>query len=306
MRRLLYVAATRARDELHLFARPGYRINPEDGSRVLSTPSECLLATAWPALEEEVRKQFDALPETLPLAGDVQDDAPDGAAIVRRLPADFSIPESSLPRMNQEVVEERKGALYSRETGGTESRVLGVAVHSLLEQIALLRKESHSWDDIRAALPERRPILISQMRAAGLGLADADRLAKEASGVAITTLDDPDGRWVLDNHACAESETSWTGVLGNEIHTVKPDRAFQAGDAPGTAGTDFWIVDFKNAVLAEVDDRGKVAKLRAIFAPQLDVYTRMLRQLHGAATKVHVGLYYPRMKMLDWWNADAA
>ncbi len=306
MRRLLYVAATRARDELHLFARPGYRINPEDGSRVLSTPSECLLATGWPALEEDVRKQFDALPETLPLAGDVQDDAPDGAAIVRRLPADFSIPESSLPRMNQEVVEERKGALYSRETGGTESRVMGVAVHSLLEQIALLRKESHSWDDIRAALPEKSPILISRMRAAGLSLADADRLAKEASSVAITTLDDPDGRWVLDNHASSESETSWTGVLGNEIHTVKPDRVFQAGDAPGTDGTDFWIVDFKNAVLAEADDPGKVAKLRAIFAPQLDVYTRMLRQLHGAATKVHVGLYYPRMKMLDWWNADAA
>lgn len=208
--------------------------------------------------------------------------------------------------MIQEVVEERKSALYSRETGGTESRVLGVAVHSLLEQIALLRKESHSWDDIRAALPEKRPILISQMRAAGLGLADADRLAKEASSVAITTLDDPDGRWVLDNHASAESETSWTGVLGNEIHTVKPDRVFQAGDAPGTDGTDFWIVDFKNAVLAEAADPAKVAKLRAVFAPQLDVYTRMLRQLHGAATKVHVGLYYPRMKMLDWWNADAA
>ena len=39
-----------------LFARPGYRVNPEDGSRSLFSPSESLLATAWPALEEEVRK----------------------------------------------------------------------------------------------------------------------------------------------------------------------------------------------------------------------------------------------------------
>jgi ATP-dependent helicase/nuclease subunit A len=306
MRRLLYVAATRARDELHLFARPAYRISPEDGSRVLSPPSECLLATAWPALEESVRQQFDALPETFSFSGGVLDDAPDGVAMVRRLPANFSLPESTLPRLNQEAIEERKGALYSRETGGTESRVQGVAVHSLLEQIALLRKKPHSWDDIRAALPEKRPILLSQMRAAGIGMADATRLVDEATSVAITTLDDPNGRWVLDNHVSAESETSWTGVLGNEIHTVKPDRVFQAGDTPGTDGTDFWIVDFKNAVLGEANDPGKVAKLRAIFAPQLDVYTRMLRQLHGAETKVHVGLYFPRMKMLDWWTASTS
>jgi ATP-dependent helicase/nuclease subunit A len=302
MRRLLYVAATRARDELHLFARPGYRLNSEDGSRVLANPSECLLATAWPALEEEVRKQFDALPETLPFTGGVEEDAPDGPAILRRLPASFSIPQSTLPRLTPEVAEERKSALYTRETGGTESRVRGLAVHSLLEQIALLRKESHSWDDIRAALPEKSPILVSQMRASGLGATDAERLVKEALSVATTTLDDPQARWVLDNHASAASETSWTGVLGNEIHTVKPDRVFQAGDAPETEGTDFWIVDYKTAILAEADDPAKVAKLRAVFAPQLDVYTRMLRQLHGASIKVNVGIYFPGMKFLDWWS----
>lgn len=305
MRRLLYVATTRARDELHLFARPGYRVSPEDGSRVLSTPSGCLLATAWPALEDEVRKQFDALPETLSPVRSVSHGASDGAAIVRRLPANFSLPESTLPHMNQEAVEERKGTLYSRETGGTESRVQGVAVHSLLEQIAILRKKFLSWDDLRAALLDKRPVLLSQMRAAGLGVADAERLVKEASGVAIAALDDPHGRWVLDCHPSGESETSWTGVLGNEIRTVKPDRVFQAGDAPGKEGTDFWIVDFKSAGVPEAGDPKIVAKLRAIFAPQLDVYARMLRQLHGAAIKVNVGIYYPRMKMLDWWTENS-
>lgn len=304
MRRLLYVAATRARDELHLFARPGFRINSEDGSRALSSPSECLLATAWPALEEEVRKQFDALPESLSTSVSVTESVPDGPAIVRRLPASFMVTESTLPRMTLEAVEERKGALYSRETGGTESRVLGIAVHGLLEQIALLRKESRTWDEIRAALPDKRPMLIAQIRAAGIVLDAAEKLVNEALSVATTTLDVADGRWVLENHPGAESETSWTGVLGNEIHTVKPDRVFRAGDAPGNEGEDFWIVDFKTAVLEDSADPAKIAKLRSVFAPQLDVYSRMLRQLLGDAIKLHVGLYYPRMKVLDVWSAN--
>lgn len=302
MRRLLYVAATRARDELHLFARPGYRVNLEDGSRTLANPSESLLATAWPALEEEVRRQFDALPNVLPPAAAVQNSAPDGPATLRRLPAGFNAPQSTLPRLTPESAEERKRALYSRETGGAESRVRGLTVHVLLEKIAALRKESRSWDDIRAVLPEEKPRLIAQVRAAGLGLADAERLANEALSVATTALDETHGRWVLDNHASAESETSWTGILGGEIHTVKPDRVFRAGDTPGEDGTTFWIVDYKTAVLEDPTDTAKVAQLRAVFAPQLDVYTQVLRELHGDDITVNVGLYYPRMKMLDWWR----
>ena len=53
-RRLLYVAATRAREELHLFARPAYKTE-KDGSLSLAEPTESLLKTAWPALEEEIR-----------------------------------------------------------------------------------------------------------------------------------------------------------------------------------------------------------------------------------------------------------
>src|SRR6185437_7331373 len=45
MRRILYVAATRAREELHLFARPAYK-EQKNGSLELSRPAGTLLATA--------------------------------------------------------------------------------------------------------------------------------------------------------------------------------------------------------------------------------------------------------------------
>ena len=57
-RRILYVAATRAREELHFFAQPAYKIE-DDGSRSLQEPRNCLLATAWPALGDEIRARFD-------------------------------------------------------------------------------------------------------------------------------------------------------------------------------------------------------------------------------------------------------
>jgi len=57
-RRILYVAATRAREELHLFARPAYKVEA-GGSLSLADPTASLLATAWPALEEEVRARFE-------------------------------------------------------------------------------------------------------------------------------------------------------------------------------------------------------------------------------------------------------
>ena len=62
-RRILYVAATRAREELHLFARPAYNLGAND-DLILVTPSNSLLATAWSALEDEIRTQFDAWKST--------------------------------------------------------------------------------------------------------------------------------------------------------------------------------------------------------------------------------------------------
>jgi len=58
-RRLLYVAATRARDELHLFARPEFK-TAEDQSLSLVPSTGSLLATAWPGLHKEVQRTFEA------------------------------------------------------------------------------------------------------------------------------------------------------------------------------------------------------------------------------------------------------
>jgi hypothetical protein len=42
--------------------------------------------------------------------------------------------------------------------------------------------------------------------------------------------------------------------------------------------------------------------LRKIFAPQLEAYAAILRNLRGADAPIYAGLYYPRMVSLDWWQ----
>ncbi|MGH9561373.1 MAG: 3'-5' exonuclease, partial [Terracidiphilus sp.] len=57
MRRIFYVASTRAREELHFFARPEFKV-ATDGSLELCPPRESLLKTAWPALHEDIERRF--------------------------------------------------------------------------------------------------------------------------------------------------------------------------------------------------------------------------------------------------------
>jgi ATP-dependent helicase/nuclease subunit A len=43
-------------------------------------------------------------------------------------------------------------------------------------------------------------------------------------------------------------------------------------------------------------------ELRKIFAPQLEAYAEVLRNLHGKDSLIRAGLYYPRMLLFDWWE----
>ncbi len=51
-----------------------------------------------------------------------------------------------------------------------------------------------------------------------------------------------------------------------------------------------------------LDPATALPELSKIFAPQLEAYAAILRNLHGADAPIRAGLYYPRMFSLDWWE----
>lgn len=312
-RRILYVAATRARDELHLFARPEYKAS--DDGLMLAPPSTGLLATAWPAFGEEIERRFaefaaerTAQPEeTLALAAAAENILEFPRALkptrMRRLPIDFAATrDNELASASGERVVDSQTALFERHEGGLVSRALGNAIHKLLEELAALRTQ-HEWPAALAELEKLRPQLTAQIRGAGMEPTTAARLADEAFACALRASKEPHGAWILSPHDQAESETAWSGVVNGATRTVRVDRVFRAGDAPLSAsGETWWIVDYKSAHEDGLDPAEALPRLRAAFAPQLAAYAAVLRKLHTEGARVRAGLYYPRMGLLDWWE----
>jgi len=317
MRRILYVAATRAREELHLFARPTYKLAGE--SLTLAEPANSLLATAWPALAQQVQERFDVWQASTPADPEVDEQiveslaaaainvlvmpSPAQPVVLQRLPSDFDLnaPEHAY-NARQPIAAIDATRLYARHEGGALSRALGTAVHSLLEETARLRT-TLGWPATREALLQRQPRIIAQLRAAGLRPSQAESVAARAIESALAAARDPHGQWLLSPHAEAASEAAFAGVLGGAVRTVRVDRLFRAGLEPLVEGSDaWWIVDYKTAYANDLDPAVALPELRRLFAPQLETYAAILRRFHGADALLRAALYYPRMSLFDWWE----
>jgi ATP-dependent exoDNAse (exonuclease V) beta subunit len=335
-RRILYVAATRAREELHLFARPACK--EKDGEFTLVEPVNCLLATAWPALEEEVRARFAnwktarAVLETREsqeiesLAASGESNlavmpSPIQPTFLRRLPLDYqpasidgSIGAPSFPCVSAERVgihepqpafsSPRSGtiSLYPRHEGGLLSRTLGTAVHALLEELARLRTQL-VWEAARSALRLLEPRIVAQVRAVGVDHPQAAQIAAEALQLTLRASYDPIGSWILSPHAGAASEAAWAGIVAGNLRSVRVDRVFRAGPTPGSDGNDcWWIIDYKTAHAGNLDPAQALPEFRQLYAPQVEAYAGILRNLHGADARLIAGLYYPRIPLFDWWE----
>ncbi|HEX3891799.1 MAG TPA: UvrD-helicase domain-containing protein [Terracidiphilus sp.] len=319
MRRILYVAATRAREELHFFARPDYRDDPVEPR--LTEAWNCLLETAWPAFDGEIRSRFQqwsstrstsrrpepARIETLAASAEPAVVAPK-PTLLRRLPADFLPPSFAAPRSrasSSDVVETGEGEPVRRHEGGIVSRALGTAVHKLLEETAHLRL-TLDWPATRAALPQAVPTLQARIRAAGIARAEAHSIATRALKIALQSCDDPMGQWILSPHAEAASESAWAGMVADTLRSVRIDRIFRAGLEPLVEdNTAWWIIDYKTAHADNLDPSTALRSLRALFAPQLQAYAAILRRLPGGEKPLRAGLYYPRMGQFDWWEIKA-
>lgn len=319
MKRLLYVAATRAREELHLFARPEYRADA-DGALTLVEPKRCLLATAWPAIREIITREFEQWKESAQdrelqpgdvatLAASGEDDlrvshSLPGAVTVRRLPPDFAIASDEIQRRVNEAVGlgGDAGQLYRRHEGGLESRAFGIAVHALLQELARMRT-TRDWDEARPALAGLEPRIAAQVRATGIETAYAKRIAAQAIELAHEVSCEPLGQWILSPHVESASEARWAGVIDDGVRIVQMDRVFRAGAQPLLPGDEaWWIVDYKTAHAEGADPDKALPELRKLFAPQLEAYASVLRKLHGPDARVCAGLYYPRLKKFDWWE----
>ncbi|MBI2802671.1 MAG: UvrD-helicase domain-containing protein [Gammaproteobacteria bacterium] len=259
----LYVALTRAKRALHLFALPpAADVAPRPGS---------YLAMLWPVIREHC--------PPLPAA----------AAIAPTLPAlryrsrlalnALGHAASPAPRAPRDVGLEFAWA-------SPAAKHVGTVTHLMLERVG----SAHDFDAIENR--DLGPIITAHLRRLGLVDGELDTAAAQVAQALSRTAASARGRWLFDaEHRERRREYRLTQWIEGQAKDVVLDLTFV--DPAGVR----WIVDFKTGVHEggdpEVFMDSEVTRYRA----QLERYAAAIRALD--TRPVALGLYFPR---LDGWR----
>ncbi|MGP8035040.1 MAG: UvrD-helicase domain-containing protein [Steroidobacteraceae bacterium] len=267
-RRLLYVAATRARQTLWLSGAPEAAA---DGT--LRPDKRSPLALLWPALAARFQTLTGGVSGAVPVAR--------AGPLVRLVPSWRPVqPPAAI------ALERLPPAYLAAEPPefswvGETQRHIGTLTHAWLARLALeprlpsaevAEKESEA---VRAGL-----------RRAGVAAGELEHAASRVVTAVRQTLSDERGRWILGSgHREAHSEWELSGLSGGRLRSVVIDRSFI--DADGTR----WVVDYKTSV-------HEGGGLEEFLAQELERYSAQLatyRELAGGLgpEPVRAALYFP-------------
>jgi ATP-dependent exoDNAse (exonuclease V) beta subunit len=343
-KRLFYVACTRARQELHLFAAP--RLDAKGG---VTPAADALLKAAWPAAAPHFATAQpaasasshadDDVEEALAIAAADSTDEDNDTEItiitnslgehtqvaderllsplfppLTRLPLTFE-PTSRFAEARLRTLSYGEPAAsldrtqFARPEGSFAARSFGNAVHTCIELLTARIASGASPATLLAELPGWSTRISALLRADGLSRSTVDHLTRDTRAALENLLRDPDALWLLTPHPGASSELALTAQTGSEFTSVRIDRSFRAGPEPHAPGdTHLWIVDYKTASHGSAKVADFLASQRAAYAPQLETYAAILSRTHSLSPdRVRLALCFPALAAtprLVWWNAD--
>ncbi|HTF14774.1 MAG TPA: 3'-5' exonuclease, partial [Burkholderiales bacterium] len=274
--RLFYVAATRARQRLHLLAcaKADEDLRPKEPSR------RSLLAKIWwQAREHFGEASADAIaePERMPIHD-----------VLHRLPAGFALPKAPTSVKWTAPDEGRQEEEIEFSWAGETARHVGTIVHRWLQRIA--DDELRTWDATR--IDALRSRFAKELERRGIPPRELKASAEQISVALRNAISDERGRWVLGPHPEARSEhrIRVTGAAG--VNTYIVDRIFR------TAEDVRWIVDYKTSRHEGADREAFLDREQERYRAQLEAYARALAP--GDAT---LGLYFPVLAAWRQWGA---
>jgi len=282
--RLLYVAATRARQRLYLL---GHVSRDKDGN--LRAEQGSFFGRSWPSCGPSVSDVFCAdETDTCNAFSPVQ---------LARLPLDWSLPLFEAPvrstadhsKRASDAGHYRTAELRTLHT--EEGRVVGTLVHAWLQRIA--EEGVDNWGSSR--LEQERDRLIAQLFRSGLAASQHERclaMIMQSLGNALTCSR---GRWLLAQHLEAVSELELNGIVDGSLVRASIDRTFIDN---GTR----WVVDYKTSQPAEgVNLEDFLKEEAARYAEQLASYCCLLRDFY-TKHPVRTALYFPAVSA--WYEFE--
>ncbi|HEX5339543.1 MAG TPA: UvrD-helicase domain-containing protein [Gammaproteobacteria bacterium] len=276
--RLLYVAATRARRQLHLLGHVSFK--EKDGKQELQAPPRhSLLATLWPVLERDYRQ---ALTACTPSA-EITVTAPPEPRL-RRLPANWQppAPPPGVAWQAAAAVAAEPAPELEFEWAGESLRHIGTVVHRLLQRIATDGPDD--WDAARLAGNADR--VHDWLLQAGVPVRELDEAVRSVLDAIARTLADDTGRMILAARGPdAHSEYALSRFDDGRLVSGVIDRTFV--DNEGVR----WIVDYKTSRHQGGDLDAFLAREEQRYLGQLARYVQLMRLREQRPLKV--GLYFP-------------
>jgi ATP-dependent helicase/nuclease subunit A len=296
--RVVYVAATRAIDRLHLLGHVA--VSEKSGAReVTPPPRSSLLYHLWDAVQPEFDEALNEIPADEPGNAAVAVLAEPPQALLRRLPISWRLPAIPAPAVwnEGEAVVKASEALPRVEFEWAREviRHVGTVVHWVLQHIG--RDGLEKWDQERVG--ELRPVVARRLAEEGVPPAQLEAAVARAEAALTRTLSDERGRWILDRaHSDARGEYALSGIIDGKFVNALLDRTFV--DDKGVR----WIIDYKASShegggLDEFLDRE-----RERYTAQLERYATLMGKID--ARPIRLGLYFPLLGGWREWAPAAA
>ncbi|WP_130469860.1 UvrD-helicase domain-containing protein [Candidatus Magnetaquicoccus inordinatus] len=267
-KRLLYVAVTRAKKELHLL---GQAVEP--GKK---PSSRSFLGMLWPTVESAFGKESGASAVAASSAAPL-------SKAMRVLPSDWHNPPLPPAVQVQAVPWSIHEEAVEFAWAGEMVRLVGIVVHRFLHLI--VREGINLWTTER--INSKRVAIISHLSRLGLPDEQMERAVTMVREALLNTLQDERGCWILDDrlHQEARSEYALSGVIHDGVQHVVLDRTFI--DRSGVR----WIIDFKSSWHSGQDREAFFDNEQLRYQEQLSRYGMLLHTI--SAQPIRLGLYFP-------------
>lgn len=284
VQRLLYVAATRAKNYLHLIAK-GKRDKQgeakwDKGSlmEILGPPLSHLGLVNLQSMEEETQEEVIQIP-WLRRAASLKAIEP---------------PKDPWPmaRTTEDSVDLNMGFDAS-----LKARHVGIVVHQYLEWMG--KDALAQWTHER--LVHERPHIERLLLKEGMGVSDLNEATSQAMESLMFVLQDTHAQWILGPHQEAHCEWALCGLSDqDQMQNMIIDRSFV--DEKGTR----WIIDYKTGRHQGGDLQSYLKSQKEKHQRQLEKYAKALFFMEKRPIKI--GLYFPfEDGFLSWdWDAEAS
>jgi ATP-dependent helicase/nuclease subunit A len=269
-KRLLYVAATRAKERLHLVTTmPEHDKPPANGSLLSLFPAE-ILAKFPPQDEDAI--EAESTPRT--------------PNVTRRLPENWSIPAPPSPlrfEPRYPVLPDSHPKQHTFVRVGEDLRRIGTVTHRFLQQIGEEGLETWTAERITKLVPVIRTLLIQE----GVRQSELTSGERRVRTALLNTVSEERGRWILKSRPSSNNEYALSGSVEAKLHRIKVDRTFVENSCR-------WLIDYKTSDQEGTITQSYLDEQVEKYRADLLLYAAILHSFDGLTIKG--GLYFPLLQ----------